>query len=297
MTGSDAILSPDTLEGDKQLITVLLAQFNACRAEILARSTTQATIINLNVTATGLIAGYYFGYHANPLVLLVIPILSPMLGIIWADHAINIGNIGRFIQNGLMPKLGAALKQRIPDYEISIRAFERRIGWRLLLLLAPMVLLFAILPAAALVLALDAYSRPRLAVLFAGGRRCGPGRHLWRVLGFNSNGMDLERYGCSCRRKYQMTGKDNSFRCTGILQIHWCFPPTTGGVESHVASSRDGDGGKGPSGRRVDGRKQPGGKRLVPGRDDRPAEIWKIIEADDCKSRASPAVSQACWRG
>jgi hypothetical protein len=153
MTGSDAILSPDTLEGDKQLITVLLAQFNACRAEILARSTTQATIINLNVTATGLIAGYYFGYHANPLVLLVIPILSPMLGIIWADHAINIGNIGRFIQNGLMPKLGAALKQRIPDYEISIRAFERRIGWRLLLLLAPMVLLFAILPAAALVLA------------------------------------------------------------------------------------------------------------------------------------------------
>ena len=148
MNGPDA-----TLEGDKQLITVLLAQFNACRAEIQARSTNQATIINLNITAIGLIAGYYFGYHANPIVMLVIPILSPMLGILWADHAINIGNIGRFIQHRLMPLLSATLKRQLPDYEISIREFEQRLGSRLLLLIAPMVLLFAILPIAALILA------------------------------------------------------------------------------------------------------------------------------------------------
>lgn len=146
-------LQPDTLEGQKQYIAVLLAQFNACRAEIQARSTTQATIINLNITAVAAIAGYYFGYHANPAVLLVIPILSPMLGIIWADHAINIANIGRFIQRRLMPDLSATLKQQVPDYEVLIRAFEQRLGWRFLLLTAPTVLLFAILPAAALLLA------------------------------------------------------------------------------------------------------------------------------------------------
>lgn len=153
MTDVDPILSPGSLEGDKQLIAALLAQFNACRAEIQARSATQAAVLNLNITAIGVLGGYYFAYHANPLVLLIIPLLSPMLGIIWADHAINIGNIGRFIQYRLMPLLSTTLKRDLPDYEVWIRTFEQKKGRRLLLLIAPTVLLFAVLPAAALILA------------------------------------------------------------------------------------------------------------------------------------------------
>jgi hypothetical protein len=153
MNDPEPILSPETLETDKQLITVLLAQFDACRTEIQARSSTQATIINLNITAIGIIAGYYFEYNASPIVLLVIPLLSPMLGIIWADHAINIGNLGRFIQRRLMPLLSATLKRDLPDYEVSIRTFEQQKGRRLLLLITPMLLLFAVLPAGALILA------------------------------------------------------------------------------------------------------------------------------------------------
>jgi hypothetical protein len=153
MNDPEPILSPETPETDKQLITVLLAQFDACRTEIQARSSTQATLINLNITAIGIIAGYYFEYHASPIVLLVIPLLSPMLGIIWADHAINIGNLGRFIQRRLMPLLSATLKHDLPDYEVSIRTFEQRKGRRLLLLITPMLLLFAVLPAGALILA------------------------------------------------------------------------------------------------------------------------------------------------
>src|SRR5262249_4052830 len=149
----DPTLVPGTLEADKQLITVLLAQFNACRAEIQARSSSQAAIVNLNITAIGVVSGFYFGYHADPRVLLVIPFLSPMLGIIWADHAINIGNIGRFIQNRLMPALSGTLKCGLPDYEVAIRAFEQKNGPRLLLLVAPMLLIFTILPAGALIFA------------------------------------------------------------------------------------------------------------------------------------------------
>jgi len=140
-------------EADKQLITVLLAQFSACRTEILARSSSQASVVNLNITAISILAGYYFVYHANPLVLLVIPLVSPMLGIIWADHAINIGNLGRFIQHRLMPLLSGTLQRDLPDYERFIRQFEQQKGRRLILLLAPMLLLFALLPAAALFLA------------------------------------------------------------------------------------------------------------------------------------------------
>lgn len=150
---ADPILKPGTVEADKQLITVVLAQFNACRTEIQARSSNQAAVINLNITAISILAGYYFVYHANPLVLLVIPLVSPMLGIIWADHAINIGNLGRFIQYRLMPLLSATLKRELPDYESFIRHFEQQKGRRLVLLLAPMLLLFALLPAAALFLA------------------------------------------------------------------------------------------------------------------------------------------------
>jgi hypothetical protein len=156
MAGSDTdpTLKPETLEeADKQLIAVLLAQFNACRTEILARSSSQAAVVNLNITAISILAGYYFVYHANPLVLLVIPLVSPMLGIIWADHAISIGNLGRFIQHRLMPRLSATLQRDLPDYETFIRQFEQQKGRRLILLFAPMLLLFALLPAAALFLA------------------------------------------------------------------------------------------------------------------------------------------------
>jgi hypothetical protein len=153
MTDADPVASPQMPEYDKQLIAVLLAQFNACRAEIQARSSNQAAVVNLNMTAISILAGYYFVYHADPLVLLIIPLLSPMLGIIWADHAINIGNLGRFIQHKLMPLLRRTLNHDLPDYEVWIRAFEQRMGPRLLLLIAPMLLIFAILPAAALALA------------------------------------------------------------------------------------------------------------------------------------------------
>jgi hypothetical protein len=153
MSNPGPILSPGMLEADKQLIAVLLTQFNACRAEIQARSSNQAAVVNLNITAIGIIGGYYFAYHANPLVLFIIPLLSPMLGIIWADHAINIGNLGRFIQHRLTPPLSATLKYDLPDYEVWIRNFEQQKGRRLLLLIAPMLLMFAVLPAAALILA------------------------------------------------------------------------------------------------------------------------------------------------
>src|SRR5438067_1023895 len=129
MSDHQSSLAPGTPEGDKQLIAVLLAQFNACRAEIQARSSTQAALDTLNITATGIIGGYYFSAtsRASELVLLVIPLLCPMLGIIWADHAINIGKIGRFIQDALMPRLREVLRYELPDYELWVRAFEQQL--------------------------------------------------------------------------------------------------------------------------------------------------------------------------
>src|SRR5438270_286240 len=111
MSDSETSLAPGTPEGDKQLVAVLLAQFNTYRTEIQARWAQQATLDNLNITAIGIIAGYYFSasQHASELVLLVIPILSPLLGIIWCDHAINIGKLGRFLEKEIIPALDKRL--------------------------------------------------------------------------------------------------------------------------------------------------------------------------------------------
>jgi len=79
-----------------------------------------------------------------------------MLGIIWADHAINIGKIGRFIQAELMPTLRTTLRYELPDYEVWVRVFEQQLGPRLVLLIAPRLLLYGILPAAAIALAIMA---------------------------------------------------------------------------------------------------------------------------------------------
>jgi hypothetical protein len=152
MSDSETSLAPGTLEGDKQIVAVLLAQFNACRTEIQARSGYQAAVDSLNITAAGIIGGYYFAYSSNR-VLLIIPLLSPMLGIIWADHSINIENLGLFIEWKLMPRLEVILKYKLSDYETRARPFETRLWRRFFLLIAPRLLLYAILPAAALILA------------------------------------------------------------------------------------------------------------------------------------------------
>src|SRR5215472_774407 len=92
-------------DAQKQVATILIAQFTALRAEIQNRSTFQTTIVSINVTAIGVISGFYFAQHGDPRVLFVLPILSPILGMMYVDQDANIGNIGRFIQNSIAPNL------------------------------------------------------------------------------------------------------------------------------------------------------------------------------------------------
>jgi hypothetical protein len=109
--------------------------------------------VSLNITAIGLIAGFYFAQHADPRILFVIPIISPIFGMMYIDHAANIANIGRFIQHEVMPELArAAGVDRLPDYEIFVREFEKRGSFRFFVFGTPILFIFAILPLAALVL-------------------------------------------------------------------------------------------------------------------------------------------------
>jgi hypothetical protein len=133
-------------------VTVLLSQFDALREEIKTRSTAQTTLLTANITAIGVISGLAFSDRgAGAQILLVVPILSPMLGMLWIDHAINIGCIGVFLQTEVLPAVGqAAGLKHVPNYELKVRDLEGRRMLRIFVFGFPIFLLFAGLPIAAL---------------------------------------------------------------------------------------------------------------------------------------------------
>jgi hypothetical protein len=135
--------------------TIVLAIYNSLRDEIKTRSTAQAGLVALNVTAIGVLGGFYFGKpESPPEILLLIPMVSSVLGMLWIDHAINIANQGSFIQNVVMPELMQSIDlPSIPNYEVSIRGMEQRAGLRLFVLGAPIFLIFAGIPLAAMLYA------------------------------------------------------------------------------------------------------------------------------------------------
>ena len=137
--------------------TILIAIFNSLREEIKTRSTAQAGLVTLNITAVGVLGGVFFGKVENtPEILLLIPMVTSVLGMLWMDHAISIANLGRFIEKEVMPALMKSVDLPvIPDYEVRIRGMEERAGLRRFVLGAPILLIFLGIPFVALLYAVS----------------------------------------------------------------------------------------------------------------------------------------------
>lgn len=137
------------------IVTAIIAEFDSLKEEIRARSHDQSTAISLNITAIGAIGSLYLTERAaaDPRILFLIPIISSLLGMRFVDHAINIDSLGRFIQKELKPQLASALGiAQVVDYEVFAESFAERSRLRFFLFGLPIALLFAGLPAVALVL-------------------------------------------------------------------------------------------------------------------------------------------------
>ncbi len=108
-------------------VQTALAEFSALRDEIANRSSAQHTLIGLNLTAIGGIGGFVLSEHADVRLLLLLPILSPALGLLFFDHAINIKKIGTYIGEELRPALVAILGPiGTMRYEEVIAQYEQR---------------------------------------------------------------------------------------------------------------------------------------------------------------------------
>jgi hypothetical protein len=131
----------------KRQVDTLLEEFKALRNEIDQRSDAQLRLIQLNITAIGIILGAFFTpvLENDPRILFLIPVVSPILGLLWLDHATAIRHLGMFIQNKLKPALFERVGGRLPDYEQFVRGLELR-RFERGLLAWPIVLMFAVIP-------------------------------------------------------------------------------------------------------------------------------------------------------
>ena len=137
------------LETNSKLLDVALAEFKALRDEIGSRSTSSHTLININVVASGVIGGLVVNNPGRVELLLLLPILSPVLGLLWLDHAHNIRNIGDYINTTLRPLMARPPRRRerrVLSWEEHVDLYERRALLRFVPLGVPVLVLFAAIP-------------------------------------------------------------------------------------------------------------------------------------------------------
>jgi hypothetical protein len=139
-------------EADKStIVQAALAEFSAVRGEIQSRSAHQWTLVGLSVTVTAAVLGFVIPQGADPRLLLVLPLITPSLGMLFIDHAYNIRNLGSYIGKCLSPLIvrttGSADLLR---YEHEIDRYEANLFLRLVFGL-PLTVVFTVMPLGAMV--------------------------------------------------------------------------------------------------------------------------------------------------
>lgn len=110
------------------------------------RSTTQQALLGLNLTAVGFVAGLVLSGEADNELLLVLPIISAVLGLLWLDHALNIEAIGLYVREKLWIWE--------PSWEIEVCRQKERRRWRLVEFVIPIGATFLGPPLVALLITL-----------------------------------------------------------------------------------------------------------------------------------------------
>ena len=137
---------------NKVLVNVALTEFNALRNEIMNRSSSLFTLLNLNITVTATICGFVLSKTADSRLLLILPLLSPALGMLSLDHSFNINNIGNYIKTQIRPVILDNIEYedlRLLNYESFVARYEQNVLLRLLPLGLPLMLLFIAIPLSA----------------------------------------------------------------------------------------------------------------------------------------------------
>ncbi|MGH4020658.1 MAG: hypothetical protein ACRDT0_15795 [Pseudonocardiaceae bacterium] len=86
-------------------LNTAMQEYNALRGEITSRHGAQHTLINLDVTAIGILLGVVLSNKENLIILLVVPIVATSFGLLYFDQAGSIERIGVYIRHVLQPAI------------------------------------------------------------------------------------------------------------------------------------------------------------------------------------------------
>src|SRR5260370_1234290 len=116
MTGDD---SSDQHDGElARTTTIVLAEFTGLRSEIATRVSIQATLIFGNLTVLGVVFGIALSHPGNTDVLLLLPIVTPCIGIIVIDSFRNLDILGRYISRVIRPQLQIKSQLKFEGMEV-----------------------------------------------------------------------------------------------------------------------------------------------------------------------------------
>jgi hypothetical protein len=141
------------VQENPNVLDVAMSEFKALRDEIGSRATSSMTLININVVVSGVVGGLVVNNPGRVELLLLLPIISPVLGLLWLDHAHNIRNIGDYINLTLRPLIARSIGPGGEDvlaWEEHVDRYERRAFLRFVPLGVPVLVLFAGVPVASL---------------------------------------------------------------------------------------------------------------------------------------------------
>lgn len=85
--------------------SIVLAEFAGLRAEIATRITILVTLILGNLTVLGVIFGIALNHTGDASILLLLPLITPCIGILVIDSFRNLDLLGRYIYRVIRPQL------------------------------------------------------------------------------------------------------------------------------------------------------------------------------------------------
>jgi hypothetical protein len=116
MSGNDG-----SAEYDRELArmtTIVLAEFAALRSEMVTRITQLMTLILGNLTVLGILFGMALSHPGNANVLLLLPIVTPCIGMLVIDSFRNCDILSRYIYKILRPQLHIRSRLKIDGVEM-----------------------------------------------------------------------------------------------------------------------------------------------------------------------------------
>lgn len=174
--------TPQVSNVDEQL-KIILAEYNALRAEILQRSSAQSRIAEFHITIlTGIIGAAVLHPDASPWLLLLVPIEASLFGTWYIDHGIFIAKLGGYIHEVIEQTVKKLCGVPVLSWESSLKEASSLLPtWRHSLLAQLAFLPFAAPSLLALVMSIGVIFVPSFGSLLRVPQEFYQGRLQWTL--------------------------------------------------------------------------------------------------------------------